>query len=326
MALPALDSIWIACADALDLPVVRGGDSYVHFDGARLHISTDDTLDHDDSLAQLVLHEICHLLVQGPAQRNVADWGLDNTGADPFDDEREKAAVRLQAHLAGGHGLRRFLHPTTVVRPFFESLPDDALSGDEPSAQMARDAATRAGHSPYERALGTALRGTAVTLGVALHASGGAVRDDLRCGDCAWLDEASSRGTASPDGRSEGEGNCVAADAPIPVGVTTIGCTRHTPTLDCQSCGGCCRSGYDLVPCDTDDVVIKRHPQLVVAQNGTYELRREPQFGEDRCAALQGRERFACGIYEDRPDTCSSLPAGGDGCLVARRRVGLSLS
>ena len=310
MALPALDSIWIACAAALDLPVVRGGDSYVHFDGARLHISTDDTLDHDDSLAQLLLHEICHLLVQGPDRRNAPDWGLDNTGADPFDDEREKAAVRLQAHLAGGHGLRRFLYPTTVVRPFFESLPDDALAGDDPSSQMARDAATRAGHSPYERALGTALRGTAVTLGIAQHASGGALREDLRCGDCAWLDD----------------GNCVAADAPIPVSAATVGCTRHTPALDCQRCGACCRSGYDLVPCEPDDVVHRRHPQLVVTSDGTSELRREPQFGEDRCAALQGRERFACAIYDDRPDTCSSLPAGGDGCLVARRRVGLSLS
>ena len=314
MALPGLDSIWIACADALDLPVVRGGDSYVHFDGARLHISSDDTLDADDSLAQLVLHELCHLLVQGSDRRNVADWGLDNTGADPFDDEREKAAVRLQAHLAGAHGLRRFLHPTTVVRPFFEALPDDALAGDDASASMARDAATRAGRPPFERALGTALRGTAVTLGVALHASGGALREDLRCGGCAWLDE----------------GNCVAADAPVAVSDATIGCTRHTPTLDCQRCGACCRSGYDLVPCEPDDVVLTRHPQLVVVTEATggatYELRRAPQFGEDRCAALQGRERFACDIYADRPDTCSSLPAGGDGCLVARRRVGLSLS
>ena len=49
-------------------------------------------LDADDSLAQLVLHEICHLLVQGPAHRDQNDWGLDNTGASPFDEVRERVA------------------------------------------------------------------------------------------------------------------------------------------------------------------------------------------------------------------------------------------
>ena len=121
MALPQLDATWIDCARSLGLPVARGGDAYVHFDGAVLHVAGEAELDADDSLAQLVLHEICHLLVQGPSRRHAPDWGLDNTGApgSAFDEVRERAAVRLQAHLSGAHGVRDHFFPTTVVRPFY---------------------------------------------------------------------------------------------------------------------------------------------------------------------------------------------------------------
>ncbi|HTM20170.1 MAG TPA: hypothetical protein VL172_06680, partial [Kofleriaceae bacterium] len=57
---------------------------------------------------------------------------------------------------------------------------------------------------------------------------------------------------------------------------------------------------------------------------GEYlELRRSG----DRCAALTGdlATRFHCTIYADRPQTCRDFELGGDHCLTARRRVGLSL-
>jgi hypothetical protein len=34
---------------------------------------------------------------------------------------------------------------------------------------------------------------------------------------------------------------------------------------------------------------------------------------------------FACTIYDDRPRACRDFEAGGRHCLVARRRVGLSV-
>src|SRR4051812_46758697 len=125
----SLDDIWLAAARKASVPVVRGGDAYVHFDGRVLHLADDEHLDEDDTVAQLILHEMCHALVQGPERLRAPDWGMDNTTND--DEEREYAAVRLQAHLAGQHGLRHRLFPTTVVRPFFESLPDDAFAVDD---------------------------------------------------------------------------------------------------------------------------------------------------------------------------------------------------
>src|SRR5262245_25451516 len=102
-----LDRTWIDAAARLGIAVHRGGDAYVHFDGSDLHIADDSALDPDDTIAQLVFHELCHALVQGPAHRHVPDWGLDNTS--DRDALRERAAVRLQAHLAGLHGLRAVL-------------------------------------------------------------------------------------------------------------------------------------------------------------------------------------------------------------------------
>jgi hypothetical protein len=190
MALEHLDAIWIDCARSLAIGVERGGDAYVHFDGESLFIAASEALDDDDSLAQLVLHELCHLAVQGPTQRYVPDWGLDNT--TNRDDTRERAAVRLQAHLAGGYGLRDALFPTTVVRPFYESLPHAALGDprahtDDSSIQLAHQAATRMGRAPLGDAIATALDASARALARVRHPSGFVTAGDARtCGSCAW--------------------------------------------------------------------------------------------------------------------------------------------
>ena len=320
MALRELDPIWTACAGALGVPIARTAaatDGYVHFDGRVLHVAADEHLDADDSLAQLVLHELCHLLVQGPASRTAPDWGLDNTGAPDaaFDEVRERAAVRLQAHLSGAFGLRRHFFPTTVVRPFYEALPADALEAerDDGSAALARAAATRAGRDPYRAAIGAALQASAFRLGVPLHRSGAALEPAVRCGGCAWR---------------AASGLCRAGDRRVFVSAAELGCARREEALDCLACGACCRSGYDAVPAGARAIVARRHPHLVVARGDGYDLRRAVVDGEDRCAALEGPGAgpYRCTVYDDRPRACADLPVGGAACLQARRRVGRSFA
>jgi hypothetical protein len=318
VAIRIVDDLWLEAARTLDIPVERGGDAYVHFDGRTLHIAGDEHLDADDSVAQLVLHEICHLLVQGPERRHTPDWGLDNT--TNADELNELAAVRLQAHLLGAYGLRGVLYPTTVVRAFFDALPADALGRAEdaardPSIAMARRAAERAGRWPFDPTLDDALAATAARLGVARHASGLPLPDARVsvgvCGACAWFD-----------------GRCVRTG--VVVDESGGGCARWEPLLDCLDCGACCRSAYDAVPLeshDDDERFAIRHPALVIVDGGGRWIRRVPDGEHTRCAALDGADAgpYRCRVYDDRPRACSDLERGGDHCLTARRRVGLTV-
>jgi hypothetical protein len=296
-----LDEIWIAAAAKLELPVRRGGDAYVHFDGQTLHIATDEHLDADDTVAQLVLHELCHALVQGPAARRVPDWGLDNT--NDRDEEREKAAVRLQAHLTGAWGLRAHLFPTTPVRVFFEALGDDAFAGRDESAELGRAAAERAAKwAPLHDALAK----SAETLALARHRNGFPLGAS-HCGECAW--------------RSDG-GMCRRAPKRMFVAADERGCAKFEPPFKCEPCGACCRAAYDSVTVAPRDLVRVRHPALVIERQGYRELAR----AADRCAALDGPQGgpWHCRIYDDRPRTCREFALGGRHCLEARRRVGLT--
>jgi hypothetical protein len=49
--------------------------------------------------------------------------------------------------------------------------------------------------------------------------------------------------------------------------------------------------------------------------------------GDNACAALAGGSGspYACTVYEARPRACRDLSRGSANCLLARRRVGLSL-
>jgi len=318
MAIRVVDDLWLEAARALDLPVARGGDAYVHFDGRTLHIADDEHLDADDSVAQLVLHEICHLLVQGPERRHTPDWGLDNTTND--DEMNERAAVRLQAHLLGAYGLRGHLYPTTVVRAFFDALPADALGRADDaerdvSIALARRAAERAGRWPYDPTLDEALAATAARLGVARHASGLPLPDPGItvgvCGACAWYD-----------------GRCRRTDEAVDSELA--GCARWEPPLDCLDCGACCRSAYDAVAVELDaddERFAVRHPALVVVDSGGRWIRRVPDGEHTRCAALEGAAAgpYRCRVYDDRPSACADLARGGEHCLTARRRVGLTV-
>ncbi|HUS66450.1 MAG TPA: YkgJ family cysteine cluster protein [Kofleriaceae bacterium] len=328
-----LDQIWLTTAGRIGLRVERSGEVYAATDGRHtLAIGEAGTLDADDSLAQMILHELCHSMVEGPDAFTRPDWGLDNTG--PRDVLREHACLRLQAQLAGRFGLREFLAPTTEYRAFWDTLGADPFEPRRaPDTVAAILGAQRSERAPWAPHLGAALAATAevvhraaafaepaspslyaaVAAAPAVHPTGrmppspvaGEVR---RCGECAWRDEA---------------GACRQAEAAVDAG--WIACARFEPALDCCECGACCREAYHSVTVEADDPVRGVHPELLVDRGSYVEIRRSG----DRCAALDGGrspdERYACRIYAARPVPCREFELGSDNCLIARRRVGLSL-
>jgi hypothetical protein len=299
-----------------------------------------ETLDADDSIAQMVFHELCHSLVEGSAAFQRRDWGLDNETAR--DEPRERACLRLQAALAARYGLRRVLAPTTDFRAFYDALPADPLSPrTHPTAALAIAGLRRIDQAPWAPHLAAALAATRDIADRAAEFAGEAsgdrdlwtlvdplparhpsglpgsfVADGRTCGTCAWR-----RGA-----------RCRQADG-ARVRVALPGCERWEPELDCQECGACCRAAYDCVDLAPRDVVKRKHPELVVLQGPYPQMKRNG----DRCIALEGgvlREKpdkmadfipYSCSIYDDRPKSCQEFERHGEHCLTARRRVGLSL-
>jgi hypothetical protein len=308
-----LDEIWVAAASRIGFHIARTGDAYAATlgDGV-IRVGAPELLDPDDSLAQIVFHELCHALVEGEEAWRRPDWGLDNTGAR--DEDREQACLRLQATLAGAHGLRRVLAATTEHRAFYDALPEDALGDDA----AARAGLARAGRPPFAPHLEEALAATAriareaarwapdgslLALVDERHPTGFALGDAARaCGGCVWRHR----------------GRCRHAGARVEAGWRA--CARWEGALDCQACGACCREAFHSVTVGPRDPVRRHHPELVVARATYLEIRRDG----DRCAALAGDGRYACTIYDHRPRPCRDFPVAGESCLLARRRVGLS--
>ncbi|MCP4172159.1 MAG: hypothetical protein GY758_15450 [Fuerstiella sp.] len=152
-----LELIWTEAARKFGMTIERDPAVFASWDGSGvLKIGVPETLDADDSLAQMIFHEVCHALVEGPAAIHKPDWGLqiDN----PAHRVREHACLRLQAALAGQFGLRELLAATTNFRKYYDALPDNPLHGDnDPAAAIARrgwnDAKTGAWATPLEDAL-----------------------------------------------------------------------------------------------------------------------------------------------------------------------------
>jgi Fe-S-cluster containining protein len=349
LARPAIEKIWIEVASQLGLHVERTAHAYASSDGnGRILIGRDEILDADDAAAQLIFHELCHALVEGPARWSLPDWGLDNSGAG--DVSREHACLRLQAHLAAPHDLRELLAPTTEYRAYHDRLPTDPLLDDgDPSVSLARAAVACAMSSPWGAAIDRALALTSAQLredrapaaaGTARHPLGFALgHGGESCGTCAWSHHGGRgkpvlrcRQSAEPRGPSEpggdGSGRRIRSDFPA--------CERWEPPVDCRECGACCREAYHSVTVSVRDPVVWRQPALIVRHGHRFEILREG----DRCAALvgeddvraptvtgagpDGRAHFRCSIYADRPQACRDFEAGGRHCLDARRRVGLS--
>ena len=323
--------MWLEAARRIGLRVVRTPDAYAATDGrGTLAIGTTETLDADDSLAQMIFHELCHSLVEGPDSFGRPDWGMDNTGPDH--DWREHACLRAQHVLTGRHGLRGLFAPTTDFRAFWDQLSGDVLADrTDRSVQAAILALRRADQPPWAPALNEALAATAriaqaaapfgergtlwaqITPSPATHPTG-LPPGPGSCGTCAW--------------RFEQRGSSRCRQAGAKVDPAWPGCERHEPALDCQTCGACCREAYHSVEVQRRDPAVKKQPDYIVDRGSYLEIRRN---GE-RCAALHGGEvagakqsRFFCVIYDDRPRTCREFTLGSEHCLTARRRVGLSL-
>ena len=350
-----LDAVWLATARQLGLEVVRHPGAYASTDGRGvLTIGTRETLDPDDSLAQMILHECCHWLVEGEGAEIQPDWGLDNT--TPRDEPREKACLRLQAHLAGRHGLRRVLAPTTDFRAFYDALPADALEPrHDPTVAPAIHALRRADEemrwTPLHDALaatGDVLRRSAEALATLEAPARGASDDEAlplawldvgealdvhphgrpragvagrTCGTCAW------RAVTPATPRRKASSACLQAES-ARVDPDWPACERWEADLDCRTCGACCRAAYDAVIVGPRDPVVRLHAELVVRSPKLVQIRREG----DRCAALGGGSSpdgafapYTCSIYDERPRVCREFERGGENCLTARRRVGLSV-
>lgn len=330
-----LDLIWLKAASELGIEVQRSREVYASWDGERvLTLSDESDFDADDSLAQLIFHEICHALVAGPGQRARPDWGLDNTST--ADLVYEHACHRLQAALAGRHGLRDFLAVTTEWRPYWDSLPKDPMAHcEDPALPIARRALAEADREPWRAVLTRALEDTAALADIArrsaakdslwsrtraVHPSGFLAHDDrsLRCADCAW---SHGRGRSLSCRQASRAGR-----AKLKLPVESSACEHWEPRLDpesCKTCGACCREGFDRVELRPSDSLKRVRPDLV----------REDSWGvfvprpDGRCLALRGdgkEEAYRCGVYANRPNSCQKFEIGGAACLVARRRVGLS--
>jgi hypothetical protein len=116
---------------------------FVSYDGrGTICVSPDELMDDDDHLGQIILHELCHHLVEGDASRHAPDWGLDNTSG--VHDHHERAALRVQAKLCdlyGGPHMRAHMVATTDFRPYYEQLGPDPLAGDDLDAIALANAA-----------------------------------------------------------------------------------------------------------------------------------------------------------------------------------------
>lgn len=136
--LRTLDDQWIRFLESLGGRVTRSDACFVAWLGESetMLFGHDPELDEDDTLAQIILHELCHHLVEGPQSWAQDDWGLDNMTDDDLD--REYAALRLQAAILSTPMLRTYLQPTTDHRWYYEALAAEPLTDTVDSATDAQ--------------------------------------------------------------------------------------------------------------------------------------------------------------------------------------------
>lgn len=159
-----LDLVWLSACKQLGLRVRRDPSIFSRTDGTGLlAFGPRDTLDADDCLAQMVVHELSHWITNGLETYGQRDWGF------PLDDKtcpKEHAAVRLQCWLATQWGLRHMFGPTGWYRQYWERLPEDPLgpidlSGHpDPAAAKAWEAQVMAlAHQAVQRSQGAPWKG-----------------------------------------------------------------------------------------------------------------------------------------------------------------------
>lgn len=164
-----LDAIWLTVAFRVGFRVLRSDEVYASVRDGVIWIGEPSTLDPDDCLAQMIFHELCHSLIQGPDQLVAEDWGLDNVSGEH--DAREHACLRLQAELTRRYGLREVLAPTTDFREYYDALPEDPMQPGqgEPDRvhRLAEQGLRRSGHAPWGPHVAEGLRATERLLRVA---------------------------------------------------------------------------------------------------------------------------------------------------------------
>ena len=155
-----LELIWIQTAARCDIRVERDPTVFASWDGAGvLRVGVSESLDADDSLAQMILHELCHALVEGPDALGVPDWGLDIDRLEHV--VHEHACLRLQAALADTCGLRAFFASTTDFRDYYDTLPADPLADtDNAAVRLASAGWKRSQNEPWRSPLQEALSAT----------------------------------------------------------------------------------------------------------------------------------------------------------------------
>lgn len=355
-----LDLIWVNCAKQLGIVIERSVSVYASWDGKKtLTLSTSDDFDADDSLAQLIFHEICHALVSGPRGWSLPDWGLSNT--DDSDLVYEHACHRLQAALAQPFGLRQFFAVTTEWRPYWDALPDNPLqlphaeggySGTrpenarehaasshlvkaerDPAIPIALEAYRRSKLEPTHSVLQRALEQTAALAAIVRQ---GDVPEDSLWATVRLRHQSGLLLPLTPKGTC---GQCAWA-----YGGASLRCRRsHMESArravvkpewpacenfeqafddaECRTCAACCRHGFDRVELRRGDVLGNEHPELVqVDARGIRHLPRP----NGSCVALEQAAQYRCKVYEQRPRSCKELSPRSDACLFARRRVGLT--
>ena len=120
-----LELIWLATAKRLGMTIRRNPSIFSATDGSGLlELGPRTDLDADDTLAQMVFHEICHWVTNGKETFTERDWGF------PLDvelDAREHACLRLQAWWTTQFGVRTLLAPTSTFRDYYNRIPADPL-------------------------------------------------------------------------------------------------------------------------------------------------------------------------------------------------------
>lgn len=167
--LDPLELVWLSTGRRLGLRIRRDARIFSMTDGqGNLWLGTRETLDPDDSLCQMLFHEICHWITNGADSYHARDWGFPLwDGIDP----REHACLRLQAALADRVGLRQMFGPTGIFRQYYDAIGPDALAPLDDSpweatvVGLAQQAVARADGPPWAGPVMDALRATA-----ALHA------------------------------------------------------------------------------------------------------------------------------------------------------------
>lgn len=160
-----VDVVWFATAKRLGLRIRRNPAIFSMTDGSGLlELGPRETLDPDDSAAQMILHEVCHWITNGHDTRYERDWGF---ALDAELDWREHSCLRLQAALADAVGLRTIFAPTSQFRAYFDCIPADpfgAVEGwphEELVVPLARVAYERAQGEPWSAPLTAAFGATA---------------------------------------------------------------------------------------------------------------------------------------------------------------------